>query len=386
MHLFITGTPGSGKTTLIKSLIPYLKNSCGFFTEEIRESEQRIGFKIKTLDGQERILAHQDFKSSYKVSKYGVDLQGLERVIEHLHEQIEYSQIVVIDEIGKMEWGLNLFRDFVKKLLNSNKKIIATISEKGKDFEEIKKRKDVFLFRLNKENFKEVFRKVVLAKDALSSQELRSLDEKAKKILGLPETVLIENASRACLETLLGVGPLPKKAGIFSGRGNNSADSLALARHLLNRGVDLKIFLVLGGKSFNKEVEFQLNILRKVLSVEKIKILNEREELVYLEKIIPEFDLVVDGIFGTGFKKPLAPFYKELIRLINQKARKILAVDIPSGLPADNLEIDEEVIKAFLTVTFLAPKISFFLEGGSQYTGEIIVKDIGVSRDVLQAL
>jgi len=386
MHLFITGTPGSGKTTLIKSLIPYLKNSCGFFTEEIRESGQRIGFKIKTLDGQEEILAHQDFKSSYRVSKYGVDLQGLERVIRNLHKQIVHSQVVVIDEIGKMEWGLNLFRDFVKNLLNSNKKIIATISEKGKDFEEIKRRKDIFLFRLNKENFKDIFRKVVLAKDVLSSQQLRSLDEKAKKILGLSETILIENASRACLEALLEVSSLPKRVGIFSGRGNNSADSLALARHLLNRGVDLEIFLVLAGKPFNKEVEFQLNILRKILSAEKIKVFNKREELVCLEKIIPEFDLVVDGIFGIGFKGPLIPFYKELIRLINQKARKILAVDIPSGLPADNLEIDEQVIKAFLTVTFLASKISFFLEGGSQYTGEVIVKDIGVSKDVLQAL
>ncbi len=386
MHIFITGLPGSGKTTLIKKIIPYLKNPCGFFTEELRERGERIGFKIKSLDGGEGILAHRNFKSSLKVSGYGLDLSVLEKILKKVKQQLENTQTVVIDEIGKMEWASSAFREFIDELLDSGKRIIGVISEKGKDFDYIKKRGDVLVFRLDKRNFKGVFNKIILAKDALSQEELRHLDKKAKEILGLSENLLIENASRASLEALDEEGISPKRVAIFSGRGNNSADSLALGRHLINRNIDIEAFLALNNKPYNKEVEFQVNILKKILSTKKIKALNTIEEVLSLRERLSSFDLIVDGIFGIGFRPPLGAFYKELIRLINETSRSILAIDIPSGLPADSVDVDEVAIKASFTVTFLAPKISFFLENADQYTGEVIVKDIGVSRDVLEGL
>ncbi|MBN2120582.1 MAG: NAD(P)H-hydrate epimerase [Candidatus Omnitrophica bacterium] len=223
-------------------------------------------------------------------------------------------------------------------------------------------------------------------KNTLKKSELRDFDNKAKNLLGIPENILIENASRGILEVILKENLSCDRTCIFAGRGNNGADSLALTRHLLNRGLKVDIFLVLGGKHYNKEVEFQLGILKKIIGEKRIKVLNTEEDFKYLKESLSLYDLLVDGIFGIGFKTPLDSFHKELFKIINSARRPVLAVDIPSGLSCDSARIDQEAIKASYTVTFVAEKESFFMGKGPDYVGKIFVKDIGVSRDALKRL
>lgn len=125
----LTGRPGTGKTSLIKQAVGGLKGRAGgFYTEEIRVGGTRLGFKLITLDGDEAVLAHVDFHSQYRVGKYGVDVDGLERVgVPALAEAIGQRDVVVIDEIGKMELFSGRFREVVLEAINSGKLVLGTI-------------------------------------------------------------------------------------------------------------------------------------------------------------------------------------------------------------------------------------------------------------------
>jgi len=154
MNILLTGVPGVGKTTLIKKLInsiSFPKN--GFYTEEIREKKQRTGFLLITLDGEKSILASVKIKSPYRVSKYGVDVDNFEKIgVETIKKAILAKELIIIDEIGKMELFSKKFRDVVIKALNTGK-AIATI-KKGNDeyINKIKNRKDILLLEVNFEN------------------------------------------------------------------------------------------------------------------------------------------------------------------------------------------------------------------------------------------
>ena len=158
-NIFITGKPGCGKTTLIKESLKELKISAqGFFTEEIREKGKRVGFKIKTLNQKEGILAHRNLKTQFRVSKYGVNLKDLEEIgVRELERGLEKECLLVIDEIGKMELFSQKFRDVVLKCLESKNKVLGTIMLKENSFcEKIKKREDTKIFYLTSENKKKV--------------------------------------------------------------------------------------------------------------------------------------------------------------------------------------------------------------------------------------
>jgi len=158
-NIFITGKPGCGKTTLIKESLKELKISAqGFFTEEIREKGKRVGFKIKTLNQKEGILAHRNLKTQFRVSKYGVNLKDLEEIgVRELERGLEKECLLVIDEIGKMELFSQKFRDVVLKCLESKNKVLGTIMLKENSFcEKIKKRGDTKIFYLTSENKKKV--------------------------------------------------------------------------------------------------------------------------------------------------------------------------------------------------------------------------------------
>ena len=162
--LLLTGKPGAGKTALIKEAIARTQvKGGGFYTEEIRTGGIRRGFRIVTLDGQEAILAHVSISSPHQVSKYRVDTDSLNRVgVSALRQALEESDLIVIDEIGKMELFSPQFREAVTQAMDSSKKVLGTIMLNPHPFaDKIKRRPEVETLLVTRDNHTEVMRKVL---------------------------------------------------------------------------------------------------------------------------------------------------------------------------------------------------------------------------------
>jgi nucleoside-triphosphatase len=155
--VLLTGRPGCGKTTLIKRVVNGVARPAGgFYTEEIRKRGARVGFKLITLDGNEAVFAHVDFKTTERVGKYALDLAALETVgVTAIREAVRARRLVVIDEIGPMEIRSAIFRDVVNEALDSPEVsgILATISARSLPFiDAIKKRADVTVIEVRLDN------------------------------------------------------------------------------------------------------------------------------------------------------------------------------------------------------------------------------------------
>lgn len=183
-HVLITGQPGVGKTTLVKKVCDKLEEGnleCqGFYTEEKREDGQRIGFDVVTFDGNRGPLARVVDRDnpaagrSYMVGRYNVRLQSFEQVAlpALAIKPEEYTRVIVIDEIGKMELFSRSFTQTVKDILKHPKTtVLATIPVKANPFvEEIRNRDDVEIFTVTKENRSKLLHSVVDAvKDSLDT-------------------------------------------------------------------------------------------------------------------------------------------------------------------------------------------------------------------------
>jgi nucleoside-triphosphatase THEP1 len=153
-NILLTGPPRCGKSTLVEKLVRQLNRPLtGFFTRELREKGRRVGFSITTLDGKEGILAHENSKSQKRVGKYGVNVGDLARIAVPSMIPSGAEQIVLIDEIGKMECLSPIFREALEKVLDSENLVIGSIAQKGDAFiEKIKERKDVLLVIVSEKN------------------------------------------------------------------------------------------------------------------------------------------------------------------------------------------------------------------------------------------
>jgi len=163
-NLLITGLPGVGKTTLIRELCEALKVFCpvGFYTAEIREEGMRKGFELVDLEGKRGVLSHVDIKSPYRVGRYKVDVSGFEDFLDGISFFDPSSHIVMVDEIGKMECLSDKFERILKRVLNSEKWVIATIALKGSGLiTEVKKRQDVKLFEITQSNRDVLFSEIL---------------------------------------------------------------------------------------------------------------------------------------------------------------------------------------------------------------------------------
>jgi nucleoside-triphosphatase len=131
--LLLTGTPGIGKTTLIRRVASELSEYRlgGFYTEEIREAGQRKGFRLVTFTGEEGIMANVDFNHRYRVSKYGVNVSVIDHFAETALAVDDEVDVYLIDEIGKMECFSSIFVSRIKELLNSDKPVVATVGKSG---------------------------------------------------------------------------------------------------------------------------------------------------------------------------------------------------------------------------------------------------------------
>lgn len=156
-NLLLTGEPGIGKTTVIMKVLNKLKKITvsGFYTEEIRSGKKRKGFMLKTLDNRQKILASTNKKSTYKVGPYAVDISVMtDLVVPLLEEALSLKvDLIVIDEIGKMECFSKPFRDVVWKCLDSKIPVLGTFQNFASPFiNMVLNRKDVVFIEVNKKN------------------------------------------------------------------------------------------------------------------------------------------------------------------------------------------------------------------------------------------
>ncbi len=153
-NILVTGPPRCGKSTLIEKLVKEIHRPLtGFFTREIREKGMRVGFSIDTLDRKKGVLAHIKSKSPRKLGKYGVNLEEFDSLAIPAMTPPRRDQIIIIDEIGKMECFSPRFREALIHTLDLPNRVLGSIAQKGTPFiEKIKERKDVLLVTVSEEN------------------------------------------------------------------------------------------------------------------------------------------------------------------------------------------------------------------------------------------
>jgi nucleoside-triphosphatase THEP1 len=152
-NIFLTGAPSSGKTTIIKKVVSRLDHpSNGFYTEEERVEGKRVGFLMKTLDGKTGYLAHQDITSSFRIRRYGVSIENIETIAVPAIAPLNRN-IIILDEIGKMECFSKVFRQAAITALDSDNIVIGTITLGGDDFiQGIKERGDLEIHEVTPDN------------------------------------------------------------------------------------------------------------------------------------------------------------------------------------------------------------------------------------------
>ena len=158
LKLFLTGLPGCGKTTVIlRILARFSSPASGFHTREIRRKGRRVGFQIETLDGRTAVLAHREMSGPFRVGAYSVDVESLERiaVASILHRPPE--ELLVIDEVGKMECLSASFCRAVREALSGPNPVLGSVGLKGGGFmEEVRRWPGLRLIQVTPANREEL--------------------------------------------------------------------------------------------------------------------------------------------------------------------------------------------------------------------------------------
>jgi len=225
--------------------------------------------------------------------------------------------------------------------------------------------------------------------NSLTRDEVRAVDRAAIEIMGIPGVILMENAGRNCADAIeefvpksLG-GKNTRNIAIVAGPGNNGGDGYVIARHLAMRGFRVVTFIICPAEKISGDAEVNLRAITALQH--DIRFLSS-EQLGGLSESLAEFDAVVDAIGGTGIRGPLRGGAAVAVEQINAAGRSVVAVDIPTGLDCDTGRADGPVVRADLTVTFVAPKRGFELGGAREYTGAVVVVDIGIPPDLVRSI
>jgi len=219
----------------------------------------------------------------------------------------------------------------------------------------------------------------------LTSAQMKEIDRQTIEEVGIPGPVLMENAGLQIFRLLQTILPYcdGDRIVVVAGKGNNGGDGLVVARHLWNHGMIPQVVLLAGKEEIRGDAALNLRIAEKI----GVPVAEVRSEAGWSarKKLIKEASVIVDAIFGTGLAKPAEGLYARAIEDINKTDAFKLAVDIPSGLSSDSFEIIGPAVKADVTVTLAAPKIAHVLSPAEVWVGELVVADISVPPQLLEA-
>ena len=189
-----------------------------------------------------------------------------------------------------------------------------------------------------------------------TAEQMQELDRKAIETYRIPGIILIENAGMGATETLLTSFPdlQKKRVVIIAGKGNNGGDGFVVARHLMNRGIPVKVILLTDPKSLRGDAETNHYIFYRMKG--EILPVPSTKDYQKVKRDVEKADLLIDAIFGTGLDAEVRGYYREVIDHLNTLHKPIVAIDIPSGLNANTGKPLGTAIRATLTITFGLPK------------------------------
>ena len=167
------------------------------------------------------------------------------------------------------------------------------------------------------------------------------------------------------------------------GRGNNGGDGLVVARHLANRGYNVKTYVMAEPGKFTGDALTNLQIAQNMLLPLEF-VLSEEQLEVHKEQIAAS-DLLVDAIFGTGLRGAVRGFAGSVIDFLNSTGLPVVAIDLPSGLEASTGKVEGPCIRAAMTVTMALPKRGLVLYPGADFVGELRVVDISVPPGLVKS-
>ena len=211
----------------------------------------------------------------------------------------------------------------------------------------------------------------------VDTEKIRELDKKAQEEFEIDSQILMENASLSVVASLIKEFSCIKENRylIFCGTGNNGGDGFAIGRKIHSLGGDVKFILIGDENKLSNDTKINFERVKKI----DIPILkNPQIEIIKSE--LKNCEIVVDAIFGTGLKRDIEGYIKDVIFLINNSNKFVLSVDIPSGINGDNgIEMGISVI-AQVVVTFGLPKVGNLIEDGAEKTKKLYLSHISYPK------
>jgi hydroxyethylthiazole kinase-like uncharacterized protein yjeF len=214
-----------------------------------------------------------------------------------------------------------------------------------------------------------------------SSDQVRKADAYTIQNEPVSSINLMERAAKACVEWMNSFQELSNKhVYIFCGPGNNGGDGLAIARMLIEKQVQVSVFIP--DESVKKSGDFSVNLQR----LGECGIETQSLESFDLNQLT-ENSILIDALFGSGLSKPLEGIYKELVKLINNSKCITVSIDIPSGLYADNPvdPVKDTIVEADYTLSFQFPKLSFLFPENEYFAGNWQILPIGLHPDFINS-
>ncbi|QNB46590.1 NAD(P)H-hydrate dehydratase [Thermanaerosceptrum fracticalcis] len=220
----------------------------------------------------------------------------------------------------------------------------------------------------------------------VTGSEMKLLDKWAVEERGIPTVLLMENAGNAIAQTVKQIfaSVSGRYVIILVGKGNNGGDALVAARHLHQLGAEVKLFLLFPPEEFQGAVKTNWHFIESLDL--KWHQLQDDHSFYLLKLSLNNCDLIIDGIFGTGFRGDPQGHVSRAIQVVNESSCPVLAIDVPSGLDADTGRVGDPCIKANYTVTFAWAKRGLVLYPGKHFVGKLVVADISLPQDALALL
>ena len=215
---------------------------------------------------------------------------------------------------------------------------------------------------------------------------MREADRITIEDIGIASLVLMENAGRQVVAAMDATyeDRLDGRVAVLCGRGNNGGDGFVVARTLLQRGVDVVVFVIGSISDVRGDARTNLDVLGR-LGVTAVEVNDEQTwELHFSE--ISQCTLIVDALFGTGLKTALAGMLETVVADVNASGIPIVSIDLPSGLLVDSPYVIGACIDASMTITLGAPKLPLIVPPGEAQAGDVVIADIGIPTDVIDGL